>query len=197
MFNFFILIWDNLVEILYIDHIDSNIICNLVNKQSILNWLNILNLLNYLLYKYVKLILINLYCYIIQFYVIIIYRNLPNSFWKIYFEYSIIFRSFILKQKVYLMKRFIKMARFRKSYYRFFSIGYLKIIFFLLFVTIFFLMWKKRTTYLNRSYIIMYIKFYLLSIILCGIMLHIFYSNIVAILLGLIISFLIVFLQLN
>lgn len=193
MFN----IWHNLIDVFYINNIDNNLICNLVNKQSILNWLNILNFLNYLLYKNIKLILINLYCYIIQFYVFIIYRNLPNSFWKIYFNYSLMFENYILKQKTYIMKRFIKIKRLRKSYYRFFSIDYLRIVFFLLFLALLFLMWKKRNTYLKRSYIIMYIKFYLLSIFLCGIMLHLFSSSIIAILLGLIISFVIIFLQLN
>ena len=97
MFNLIFLIWNNLFDFGY--NIDNNMICNLVNKEWLLNLLNLLNFLNYLLYKNIKLILINLYCYVIQFYIIIIYRNLPNSFWKIYFNYSFMFRCYILKQK--------------------------------------------------------------------------------------------------
>lgn len=192
MSNFFLLVCDNIINI----DINNNLICYYVNKQSILNWLNIINFINYTMFKYIKLIIINCYYYIIQLYIIFIHSNMPNLFLKKYFYYFYEFNWYIKKRKAFIFKRYIKRRKLRR-YYRFFTIGYLKILLLLIIVLIWFLMWKKHSTYYKRSYVLIALKFYFISTVISGIMIHLCVNHFISVIISLIISFIIVYLQLN
>lgn len=189
MSNIILLVCDNI-------DLNNNIICCYINKQNILYWLNIINFINYTMYKNIKLIIINIFYYIIQFYIIFIHSNMPNIFLKKYFYYFYELNRYIKRHKKYIFKRYLKKRKFRK-YYRFFSIGYLRILLVLLIIVIWVLMRKKPSTYHKRSYILIAFKFYLISVIISGIMIHLCASHLLSVIISLILSFTIVYLQLN
>lgn len=187
-----------LYEIFDICNVDiviyNNIIFYYINKQSILYWLNILNFLNYTIYKYTKFIIINLYYYIIQWYIMFIHSNMPNIFLKNY--YYIFYK--LKKYLKYIYKRFIKRKKKKiRKYYRFFTIGYLKFILLLLIIVIWYLMRKKHTTYHKYSYILIAVKFFFMSIFISGIMLHLCANQFLSVIISLFLSFMIIYLQLN
>lgn len=193
-------IWDIVFGVcskVYEIDINNYNICNLINKQSLLNWLNILNFINFIIYKYIKLLIINISYYIIEFFIIIIYRHMPNGLWTYFWSTFFSYKTILRRYNKYIWLRYIKRKRLRRSYYRFYFIGKFKFFFFFLLILLFIQMFKRHFSYLRRSYFIVYIKFYLLSIIITGILIHLFANNIIGILLGLMISYFIVFIKLN
>lgn len=169
----------------------------LVNKQDVLYWLNIYNFLYFTFYKWIKLFWMNISFYLLQFYMIIVYSNMYNKFvnitWVNYFKWKI----FIKKWFNVFIKRIIKPSRFHKVYYKFQYIDYLKIVFFILSIILFLLMLRRKTTYLKTRIIMNIILFYVLSILISCILVKLISNSFIAIMLSLLISYLVVFLQLN
>lgn len=172
-------------------------ICNLISKKDILYWLNIYNFIYYLCYKWIKTFLINLYFYMIQFFLIFIYNNMPNKLLVNYIYYYYIIKKFILKCYKYLIMGYIKPLRFWRLYYRFYHISYLKVLFFFLSFIIFFLMWKRRNTYLKRFFIWNILLFYIFSIFISFLLWPLFSNKFLALLISILFSFLIIYLKLN
>lgn len=171
-------------------------ICNLISKKDILYWLNIYNFIYYLCYKWIKTFLINLYFYMIQFFLIFIYNNMPNKFIKSSIYY-ILLEKIIWKDRLTRLLKHIKINRLWRGWYRFYYIDYLKILFFIFCVIIFILMWKRRSTYRVRFFAGNLIKFYLLSLFFSFILAYIFSNTFISISLSLFLSFFCVLLTLN
>ncbi len=121
-------------------------ICNLISKKDILYWLNIYNFIYYLCYKWIKTFLINLYFYMIQFFLIFIYNNMPNNFVKSSMYY-IMLTKIRLQEKIIMFSIYVKKERSWRYFYKFYYIDYLKFLFFLFCLIIFILMWRRRSTY--------------------------------------------------
>lgn len=123
-----------------------------------------------------------------------IHSNMPNIFLKNY--YYIFYK--LKKYLKYIQKRFIKRKKKKiRKYYRFFTIGYLKFILLLLIIVIWYLMRKKHTTYHKYSYILIAVKFFFMSILISGIMLHLCTNQFFSVIISLFLSFMIIYLQLN
>ena len=144
--------------------LNHEFICDLISKKDVLYWLNIYNFIYYLCYKWIKTFLINLYFYMIQFFLIFIYNNMPNKFIKSSIYY-ILLEKIIWKDRLTRLLKHIKINRLWRGWYRFYYIDYLKILFFIFCFVIFILMWKRRETYRLRFFVGNLIKFYLLSLL--------------------------------
>jgi hypothetical protein len=168
-----------------------------IDKNNILFLMNILNLLIYTLYKFVKQFTLIIQFYTIQLYLIFIYNNMFNIFFNFFTYHFFTIKHKIAEMYIFFFTRVIKRNRIWKFYYRFYSIDYLKIIFFILFFIIFFLMWKRRNTYLKRTFIYNFSKFYIISLFLCFLIAPLFSNSFLGILISLIAAFLIIFFKLN
>jgi hypothetical protein len=167
------------------------------NKNDILMLINLINLLNYNIYKIIKDFSLFFYVHCIQFYIIFIYNNTYNKFLNNLFYYFFFFKRNILYFGRLILRRIIKKRRWWKYYYKFGHISYLKVFIFLYAFLIFFLMWKRRNTYLKRTFLINLIKLYLLSFMISSILVPFFHYSFLSILFSLTISFFIVFFRLN
>lgn len=172
-------------------------ILSFFDKNDIILLINLINLLYYNLYKICKNISLSLYFYYIQFYLIFIYNNTSNKFLKNYFYYFFLWKKNILYFCRFILRRIIKKRRWWKYYYKFGHISYLRVGFFLYAILIFFLMWKRRNTYLKRSFIINIIKLYLLSFLISSLLVPFFHYSFLSIFISLTLSFLIIFFRLN
>ena len=176
--------------------LNYELICDLISKKDVLYWLNIYNFIYYLFYKWVKTLMINIYFYTIQIFLIFIYNNMPNKFVKTSMYY-IMLKKIIWKEKVIKFFKHVKMNRLWRYLYRFYYIDYLKILFFLFCLIIFILMWRRRTTYKKRYFIGNLIKFYLLSIFFSFIFVSLFSNTFISIILSLFLAFFCILLTLN
>ena len=167
------------------------------DKNDILILINLINIWYYNLYKLIKNFSLFLKYYFIQYYLILIYNNNYNKFLNKFFYIFFDIKKYILYFIKFVLRRIIKKRRWWKYYYKFGQISYLKVFFFFFAILIFFLMWKRRNTYLKRSFIINIIKLYLLSFMVSSIFVPFFNYSFFSIFLSLIISFYIVFIKLN
>lgn len=177
--------------------VGSDLLNSIINKKDILYWFNIWNFINYIFYKWIKTLLINLYCYFIQFLLIIIYNNMFNKYATKFIINFFSLQFFILKIKRFIMLRIIKKTRFFRNYYKFHKIDYLKFLFFIICLIIFFLMWKRRNTYFKRSFIITLAKYYMLTMFLSWMLVPLISNTFIGISLSLLIVFIYIFLKLN
>ena len=178
-------------------YINEALLTMLVKKQDVLYWVNIYNFLHYIFLKWIRLALFNLTFYIIQFYIIIIHNHIyPKYVNNIYLNYMK-YKKSIQVWYTFLKKRIIKPRKYVRMLYRFYYIDYLKIILLILSITLFMLMWKRKTTYLKRKIFLYLVNFYILSILISTILVHLIPNSFIMIMLSLLISYLIVFLKLN
>lgn len=182
----------------FIDYIcKEELILEFFDKKDIMLLVNLINLLYYNLYKIIKNISLTFYFYYIQFYLIFIYNNTSNRLLYSFFYYFFLLKKNILYFVRFILRRFIKRRRWWKYYYKFGHISYLRVFVFLYAFLIFFLMWKRRNTYLKRSFIINIIKLYLLSFLISSILVPFFHYSFLSILFSLTISFFIIYFRLN
>jgi hypothetical protein len=167
------------------------------DKNDIVLLINLINLLYYNIYKIIKNISLTLYFYYIQFYLVFIYNNTSNKFLYKFFYYFFLLKKNILYFSRFILRRIIKKRRWWKYYYKFGHISYLRVFIFLYAFLIFILMWKRRNTYLKRSFIINIIKLYLMSFLISSILVPFYHYNFWSILFSLTISFCIIFFRLN
>ena len=185
------------IELFFNDKALDTYLFGFFDKNSLLNCMNIFNFIKYICYSNIKKIMLYIYYYIIQIFLIVVYNNMPNKFVKIYLNYYYIFKNNILQGKKYIMLGYVKKWRFWRNYYRFYHISYLKILFFFLFFILFILMWKRRNTYLKRAYIWNLILFYIFSVLISFLLWPLFLNKFLSICISLLISFLIIFFRLN
>lgn len=173
------------------------IILDLFSKEDIIIMYNLMIAVYYKIYKFFKNII--LYCYfnILQLYMILIYSNTFNKFfsWNLY-------NFFKLKKKInyiikFFFRRLFKKRRWWKLYYKFGWISYLKIFFFGYLFLIFFLMLKRRNTYLKRSFFVYLVTYYIMVIMLANVLVPYFEYSFFGIFLCLFISFFAIFFKLN
>lgn len=183
-------------------------ICDFMSKKDTLYWWNIYNLIYYLFYKSMHTFLINLYFYIIQFFLIFIYNNMPNFLVKylvpyigykqskIYAWIKSIFTFLSIRYrpiKIILKKIYAHCFIVFKLYY----IDYLRGLYYFLFFYIFYIMWKKRTTYRKVTFFKNGFKFYVLCLFFSYIFMYSFGNTFVSRLLALMLSFFSIWLTLN
>lgn len=181
---------------LFINFFDINIYW--IDSNTLINLLHLYYFCSYIIYKYLNLISLNVKIIIFRFYRILIHKNV----W-IEISFNRTFLLFIYKKIVLIItnyfksfsKRVIKPRRWWKFYYRFHHLSPFKILFFSLYFILFILMWKRRNTYLKRTFIKYYFFFFLGSIYMSFILNQFFpyYGSIAAIL----IAFLFFFCKLN
>ena len=91
--------------------IGSNLF-NVFEKNYLLYFMNIFNFIKYICYSNVKKIMLHVYYYILQLFLIIIFNNMPNKFVKDYLYYHYTLKKSIFKIKKYIMLGYIKKWRF-------------------------------------------------------------------------------------
>lgn len=168
-----------------------------LQKDKILYWINIYNFIHYILYKRLKFLMINIYYYFIQMFLLFIYNNMPNFFVGSYIYYYYRVKNTFFYYKKYLSMRFVKPYRFWRIFYRFHHISYLRVLFFILLFILFILMWKRRNTYLKRTIIVNLILFYLFSVMLSYLFWPLFVNKFISICLSLFLAFFLICLKLN
>ena len=192
-FNLLILFFQYLFELNFLDFF----LIGFIDKTYIIILINLLNIFIYSVYKFINIIFINIYFYFMQFYIIFISNTMFNKWSNILIIFFLKLEKNIFETCRYYSKKILKKRRWWKIYYRFYKISYLKFLFFILFFSIFILMWRRRNTYLKRNFIINLMFFYLLSIYIAFILVNIFNSIILGVLLSLFLSFLIIYIRLN
>jgi len=95
-------------EVFFYDRFLDNYLFYLFDKNNLLNYLNILNFIKYICYSNIKKIMLYIYYYIIQLFLIIVYNNMPNKFVKTYLYYYYILKNNILQGKKYIMLGYVK-----------------------------------------------------------------------------------------
>ena len=70
--------------------------------------MNVLNFIKYIFYSNIKNIMLHLYYYVFQFFLIVVYNNGTNKFVKNYIYYYYILKKSVLKIKKYIMLGYIK-----------------------------------------------------------------------------------------
>lgn len=186
--------------------LNYDLICDLISKKDIIYWWNIYNFICYLFYKSIHTFLINLYFYIIQFFLIFIYNNMPNKF----VQNGIYFIVYQKHKWVVWLKQYFSPLRFRrlrnmsvKLYgysliiFKFYYIDYLRILYILLFIYIFYIMWKKRRTYRKLTFVKNGLKFYFLAVFFSSLFVYLFGNTFLSIFTSLILSFFLIWLTLN
>lgn len=166
-------------------------------KNQLLYFFNIFNFIKYIFYCNIKKFINYIYYYIIQIFLILIYNNMPNTIANNYIYFYYVLKKKLIQTLKYIMLGYVKKWRFWRSYYRFYHISYLKILFFILFSILFILMWNRKATYLKRTYIWNFILFYMFSIILSFLLWPLFINKFLSIFISLIISFFLIFYRLN
>lgn len=85
---------------------------NFFEKSHLLYFMNVLNFIKYIFYSNIKNIMLHLYYYVFQFFLIVVYNNGTNKFVKNYIYYYYILKKSVLKIKKYIMLGYIKKWRF-------------------------------------------------------------------------------------
>lgn len=180
----------NTFVIISLCNLSIDLINALLNKSDIIYWYNIAFFLRYGFYKKIKVLLIKLYVCVIHFFIVIFHINIPEGYTK-----AVWFFFYGLKQRLkylasYFFKRFFKWKRLLKRLYRFGTIDYLKIVFFILFIIYLSLIWQKRHLYKKRIIFWHLIKYYVLSLLLVSFTLQLCTNSFLCILMTLFIIFL-------
>lgn len=86
----------------------GNHLFNFFEKTHILYYMNMLNFIKYFFYSNIKKIMLHVYYYVLQLFLIIVYNNMPNKFVKDYLYYYYTIEKSVLKIKKYIMLGYIK-----------------------------------------------------------------------------------------
>ena len=186
-FIFFI----NVFEILYTC---SDINCYFIDKNFIRDILDFIVIVKYTFYVMWKYITIKVHYYYLMIYTIFVLPHIP------FLLFILKYFNAIKKSLVWYIRylKFIsKKRKWWKLYYKFHRVSYFKVLFFILFFVLFHLMWRRRQTYLKRTFIFKLILYYFLVIYLSDIFVVLFDYSIIGYLLTLFIPFLIIFITLN
>jgi hypothetical protein len=68
--------------------------------------------MKYIIYSNIKKIMLHIYYYILQLFLIVVYNNMPNKFVKDYIYYYYTLEKSILRIKKYIMLGYVKRWRF-------------------------------------------------------------------------------------
>lgn len=181
----------NLSEIIFIF---TDFQCFFIDKNFIKDILDFIVIVKYAIYVFFKYISIQIHYYYLIIYTIFVLPHVP-------FLLFILKYFYVIKRSVVWYIRYLKFIskkrKWWKLYYKFHRIYHFKVLFFILFFVLFVLMWRRRHTYLKRSFIIRLVFFYFLAIYLSDIFVVLFDYSTVGYLLALFISFLMVFITLN
>jgi hypothetical protein len=172
----------------------SDFQCFFIDKNFIKDVLDFIVIIKYALYVFYKYIIIKLHYYYLMIYTIFVLPHVP-------FLLFILKNFYVIKKTVVWYIRYIKLMskkrKWWKLYYKFHRIHYFKVLFYILFIGLFILMWRRRQTYLKRSFIIRLLLFYFLAIYLSDFFVVLFDYSIIGYFLALFISFLMVYITLN
>jgi hypothetical protein len=128
---------------------------------------------------------------ILKLYIIFIndslFFSLNNYLLILYFK----LKKFLKYNLKFYNKRYFKLRKKYKNYYRFGRINYLKIFFIISLFALFILMWQNRTVYYKIYFLLYPVLFYLLVLNLCIIIVPLFPYRFIGVFLVIFVSFLI------
>lgn len=181
------------------NYINDIWVLNLFNKQDFIYWINLYNCIKYLCYKKVKYLSLQLYYYIIQSYLFLIFNNMPNKFFSYIYKGFDTIKNVLKNFMIYFLKNsIIKCGQIIWDFfYRFHNLEYMRFMFFILFFILFFLMWKRRNTYNKRTIILNLFIFYVLATAISLILMPLFYNEFLCIIISLLLAFMYIYLRLN
>jgi hypothetical protein len=172
----------------------NNLILNF-DKYKLIDWFYDMLVYVYPFYKFIKSILIKTEFYFIKFYIILINDNILFHFNKFMLKNFLYMKYDIIYLATYINRRFLKLRKKYRTYYKFTSLGYLKIFLFIFLFSIFMVMWRNRTTYHTKN-LFLYIFFINWFILLaCYIFLPFFTYKFIGLFFLLFITFLILYLK--
>jgi hypothetical protein len=172
-----------MIDIFNIAFITDNInyIILFYNKYKFIDYYYYIYISFYPIYKNIKKFTIFLYFNMLKFYIIFIndtiFFSLNNFFLILFYK----LKKWIIYNLKFYNKRYFKLRRKYKNYYRFGKISYLKIFFFLTLLLLFVLMWKNRTAYYKRSFLLYPVFFYIFVMILCMLIVPLFYYKFIGV----------------
>lgn len=168
--------------------------CFFIDKSFIKDVLDLIVIFKYTFYVAFKYLYIQIHYYYLMIYTIFILPHIPFLLF-ILKNFYVIKASFIWY--IRYLKFMSKKRKWWKLYYKFHRIYHFKVLFFILFFVLFILMWRRRQTYLKRSFIIRLLFYYFLAIYLSDVLVVLFDYSVIGYLLALFISFFLVFITLN
>jgi len=172
----------------------NNIQCYFIDKNFIKDILDLIVILKYAFYASFKYLFIQIHYYYLMIYTIFVLPHIP-------FLLFILKNFYVIKATLVWYIRYLKFIskkrKWWKLYYKFHRIYHFKVLFYILFFALFILMWKRRQTYLKRSFIIRLLFYYFLAIYLSDIFVVLFDYSSIGYILALFISFFMVFITLN
>jgi hypothetical protein len=179
----------NLLNEIFLDYFFNSYIIIYYNKYKFVEYYYYIYINLYLFYKIIKKFILFMHFSMLKLYVIFINDSVFFNLNNILLIMQLKLRKFIKYNSKYYNKRFFKLNRKFKYYYRFGSIGYLRFIFFLVWFSLFILMWQNRTVYYKIYFFLYPIIFYVLVLNLCTIIVPFFYYKPIGILLVIFVSF--------
>jgi len=187
-FSFIFLNYNSYYEVL-LDF--NNFDIYLFNKYKLIDCYYALFTNLYLFYRQIKKILIILHFNLLKLYIIFIndtfFFNSSYSLFLSFFKFKKLAKEFF----EYYFLRYLKLNRKYKNYYKFYEISNLKFFFFIIVFAMFILMCDNKTSYHKKSFITYPILFYALNLVLCSIIVPLFYYQFIGALFSIFLSFMI------
>jgi hypothetical protein len=151
----YLYIFNNIYYILYLYYIDM-----FLNDKSFIEFWNGYFIITYHIYKIIYNLIIKSFYIFFKLYVISFLQFLHNYFSK---------NTFIIITKIwnlvqfwfrYYNRRYIKVRKRKKLYYRFHALRPVKILFYIYLIILLMMIWKRRNLYLKSYYVYYYFLFF-------------------------------------